>query len=110
MDNERLLVYGYEVFPIIIECINNEWIISRVVLPEFIIKNLSVDFFYDKKSIKDIEKTCNELNGNEIIGEIVAHSNSILQLSMLETCEDMKSGKFATVSGDFNVVIWNYNL
>ncbi|CXI44160.1 actin-related protein 2/3 complex subunit 1, putative [Plasmodium berghei] len=110
LDNERLLVYGYEVFPIIIECINNEWIISRVVLPEFIIKNLSVDFFYDKKSIKDIEQTCNELNGNEIIGEIVAHSNSILQLSMLETCEDMKNGKFVTVSSDFNVVIWNYNL
>ncbi|SBS90905.1 actin-related protein 2/3 complex subunit 1, putative (ARC40) [Plasmodium ovale curtisi] len=123
LDEERLLVvcteaftmnvfamFGYEMFPIIVECLHGEWIISRVVLPEFSIKNLSVDFFYDKKSIQDIEKECNHMHGNEIIGEIIPHSNSILQISMLEPYEHKECGKFVTVSSDFNVVIWSFIL
>ncbi|SBT77068.1 actin-related protein 2/3 complex subunit 1, putative [Plasmodium ovale] len=110
LDEEKLLVFGYEMFPIIVECLHGEWIISRVVLPEFSIKNLSVDFFYDKKSIQDIEKECNHMEGNEIIGEIIPHSNSILQISMLEPYQHKECGKFVTVSSDFNVVIWSFIL
>ncbi|SBT35167.1 actin-related protein 2/3 complex subunit 1, putative (ARC40) [Plasmodium ovale wallikeri] len=123
LDEEKLLVvcteafamnvfalFGYEMFPIIVECLHGEWIISRVVLPEFSIKNLSVHFFYDKKSIQDIEKECNHMEGNEIIGEIIPHSNSILQISMLEPYQHKECGKFVTVSSDFNVVIWSFIL
>ncbi|GAW80956.1 WD domain, G-beta repeat domain containing protein [Plasmodium gonderi] len=106
LDENRLLVYGYEIFPILIESINGEWTISKVVLPQFSIKNLSVDFFYDKKTIQDIEEECKYMNGNEIIGEIVAHSNNILQISMLEPHESGKYITFVTVSSDFNVVFW----
>ncbi|CRG96236.1 conserved Plasmodium protein, unknown function [Plasmodium gallinaceum] len=110
IDEDKLLVYGYELFPIIIERSNDEWVISKVVLPEFTIKNLTVDFFYDKKDIHDIEKEYNDMHGNKIIGEIVAHSNQILQISMLESYEYKKYTQFITVSSDFNVIVWSFIL
>ncbi|KAI4838315.1 actin-related protein 2/3 complex subunit 1 [Plasmodium brasilianum] len=105
---DKLLVYGYEIFPIIIDCVNGEWVISKVVLPEFTIKNLSFDFFYDKKNIQDIEKECNHINGNEVTGEIIPHSNSILQISMLEPYESKEYTQFITASSDFNIVLWTF--
>ncbi|CRH00056.1 conserved Plasmodium protein, unknown function [Plasmodium relictum] len=107
---EDKLLYGYELFPIIIACSNDEWVISKVILPEFTIKNLSVDFFYDKKEIQDIEKENNKMNGNDIIGEIVAHSNQIIQISMLESYEYKNYKQFITVSSDFNMILWDYIL
>ncbi|ETW48727.1 hypothetical protein PFMALIP_03265 [Plasmodium falciparum MaliPS096_E11] len=110
LDDDKLLVYGYEIFPIIVEYLNDEWIISKVVLPEFNIKNLTVDFFYDQKEIQEIEQECEHLDGNEIIGEIVAHSNYILQISMLEPYENKIYIEFITVSSDFSIVLWNFSI
>lgn len=92
------------------EYLNDEWIISKVVLPEFNIKNLTVDFFYDQKEIQEIEQECEHLDGNEIIGEIVAHSNYILQISMLEPYENKIYIEFITVSSDFSIVLWNFSI
>ncbi|GAB66463.1 WD domain G-beta repeat domain containing protein [Plasmodium cynomolgi strain B] len=108
LDEDSLLVYGYDIFPILVECLSGEWTLSKVVLPQFSIKNLSIDFFYDKKGIQDIEDQCQHMSGNEIIGEIVAHSNSILQMCLLEPREDQKCVQFVTVSSDFNVVFWRF--
>ncbi|CAA9988212.1 conserved Plasmodium protein, unknown function [Plasmodium knowlesi strain H] len=108
LDEDTLLVYGYEIFPIIVECMSGEWTLSKVVLPQFSIKNLSIDFFYDKKGIQDIEEQCQHMSGNEIIGEIVAHSNNILQMFLLEPRDDQKYVHFVTVSSDFNVVFWRF--
>ncbi|KYN98828.1 hypothetical protein PGSY75_1118800 [Plasmodium gaboni] len=110
LDDDKLLVYGYEIFPIIVEYLNDEWIISKVVLPEFNIKNLTVDFFYDQKEIQEIEQECEHLDGNQIIGEIVAHSNYILQISMLEPYENKIYIEFITVSSDFSIVLWNFSI
>ncbi|KMZ84057.1 WD domain, G-beta repeat domain-containing protein [Plasmodium vivax Brazil I] len=108
LDEDTLLVYGYEVFPILVECLSGEWTLSKVVLPQFSIKNLSIDFFYDKKGIQDIEDQCQHMSGNEIIGEIVAHSNNILQMCLLEPREGQEYAQFVTVSSDFNVVFWRF--
>ncbi|KJP87629.1 hypothetical protein AK88_02657 [Plasmodium fragile] len=108
LDEDTLLVYGYEIFPILVECLSGEWTLSKVVLPQFSIKNLSIDFFYDKKSIQDIEDQCQNMSGNEIIGEIVAHSNNILQMFLLEPLEGQTYTQFVTVSSDFNVVFWRF--
>ncbi|VWU51889.1 actin-related protein 2/3 complex subunit 1, putative [Hepatocystis sp. ex Piliocolobus tephrosceles] len=110
INEQKLLVYGYEMFPIVVEYINDYWAITKVVLPEFNVKGLCVDFFYDKKNIQDIEAECENMDGNEIVSEIIAHSNNILQMSLLKPDEYKQCGEFVTVSSDFNIVIWSFSL
>lgn len=106
IEENKLIVCGNELYPIMITCVNEEWILSMIVLPEYTIKNLSVEFFYNKKAIKDIEEEQKHLDGNHIVSELIAHSNRILQLSMLEPYQLNKPIRFLTVSSDFNIIIW----
>lgn len=110
LDDHRLLAYGYELFPILLTDFSDEWVISAVVLPEFTVPNLCVDFFFDKKRIEEIEKEYDHMDGNKLLSEIIPHSNHILQISMTEPCgkEKNEQNQFITVSTDFNIILWSF--
>lgn len=120
LDEQRLLVYGYEMFPILLTCSSNEWLISSVILPEFSIPNLCVDFFFDKKRIAQIEEEYEHMDGNKLLSEIIPHSNHILQISMIESFQNENKtitktqiqtpNQFVTVSTDFNIILWTLPL